>query len=175
MGSAMLASLATGSAAAAPLSNSAGLRDMDVIRNRIGEYSFHYDNRDLDTLAALFWPDATLKVNMLAEMKGRPAIRAWYGSMVDPRGKLRLEVAGKHPELTGYHFNHHVELDGDKAEARADYFSTRVVADPTNAPGRETATTAFNTCGRFRFSLARRDGDWRYQRLEIDIFAGEPA
>ena len=63
----------------------------------------------------------------------------------------------------------------ETAQARADYFSTKVVPDPTNAPSRETATSAFNTCGRFRITLAKRDGDWRYGRLEIDIFAGEPA
>lgn len=174
-GAAMLASLvAGGSAGAATVSNSAGLTDVDQIRNRIGQYSFFYDGHQLDRLADLFWPDATLKVNMLDELKGRPAIHAWYAGMV--KSTLIRAVGGLHDENRIYHvlFNHIIDIDGEKASATADYFSLTVARNhATDSQPLPTASPAFNTCGRFRFSLTKRAGDWRYARLEIDIFAGE--
>jgi hypothetical protein len=152
------------------------MTDMDIVRNRISQYCYFYDSHDLDGLANLFETDATLKVNVIKnEFKGRAAIRDWYRTMTQSALK-KVEGGGEQSENKLYHclFNHIIDLTDGKAAVLADYFSLSVSRNAaTNNDPIPTASPQFLTCGRFRIWLRKSSDDWRYSRLEIDIFSGE--
>jgi hypothetical protein len=152
------------------------MTDMDIVRNRISQYCYFFDSHDLDGLVNLFETDATLKVNVIKdELKGRVAIRDWYRTMTQSALK-KVEGGGEQFENKVYHclFNHIIDLSDGNAVVLADYFSLSVARNAaTNSEPIPTATPKFATCGRFRFWLRKTADDWRYSRLEIDIFSGE--
>lgn len=132
--------------------------DRDSILTLLAKYCFVTDRGSADELAALFWPDCTVNFdgNLHA---GRAAAREgfarWIGKMREPMEGLRHIL---HTPL--------IEVAGEAATSEAYYDADGHV----RRSGR-----AIRLRGLYRTAYARRDGEWRILRHEVQIWKPIPA
>ena len=128
------------------------MSDFEQITAHLARYCHIVDNDDAETIAGLFWYDATLVLN--GEHTGRAAIvtayQDWIGWRREPVEQLRHMI-----------FAPAIELDGDRASVRtyfnADCFSRK-------------SKRAILIRGIYRDEMAKRGGEWRFLRREIDVY-----
>jgi hypothetical protein len=125
--------------------------DDAAVRNLIGAYCQHLDDRRFSDLAALHDADAAFEA-MGKVYKGPAEIQRFFDENVPP------EARGKH-----LCFNTVLHLDGDRGSGVTDY----AVLVPT-ATGYELTNAA--AVGRYIDEFVRRDGQWLFASRRIEFF-----
>jgi ketosteroid isomerase-like protein len=138
------------------------LTDLEAVRRTIAEYCEFYDERMFDEFEQIWTEDATFRVEGRAGgAQGRKEIAAHLES----RGTGAKR--GLQPLLRGIHgvFTPMINIEGDRAQAAADYLSFRVrdgVFDITSG-------------GRFHFQMVKQSDRWRIADLETRLLSPELA
>jgi hypothetical protein len=127
------------------------LSDDGAVRNLIGAYCQHLDDRRFADLAALHAPDATFEA-MGRTCQGPAEIERFFDENVPP------EARGKH-----LCFNTVLDLDGDRGSGVSDY----AVLVPT---GSGYGVTNAAAVGRYIDEFVRRDGQWLFASRRIEFF-----
>ena len=134
------------------------MSDRDAILNLLATYCFVTDRGSADDLAALFWEDCTVDFDSNVH-EGLPAAREgfarWITKMRDPVEGLR-------------HILHtpRIDIDGDSAQSEAYY--------DADCHARKSGR-AIRLRGLYRTEFARRGGEWRILRHEVQIWKPIPA
>ncbi|MFI9381394.1 nuclear transport factor 2 family protein [Kutzneria sp. NPDC052558] len=149
------------------------MTDYQLVNEVLARYLRAADHRDPKSMAAVFWPDATVHVyysgagsdELLGAMEGADAIGAAVENGMVP-----------HPDLGWSHHttvNPIVTIDGDAAEYDAQFlvYSALGIARPADGwpegtSGSQGSITPIES-GYVTTSLRRRDGEWRIQRHVI--------
>ncbi len=127
------------------------LTDDGAVRNLIGAYCQHLDDRRFAELAALHASDATFEA-MGNVYRGPAEIQRFFDENVPP------EARGKH-----LCFNSVVHLEGDRGTGVSDY----AVLVPT---GTGYGLTNAAAVGRYHDEYVRDGGQWRFASRRIEFF-----
>lgn len=133
------------------------LSDRDTILNLLAKYCFITDRGTADELAALFWEDCTVDFGGNVH-EGRAVARdgfaRWITRMRDPVEGLRHIL---HTPL--------IEVAGETATSEAYY--------DADCHARRSGR-AIRLRGLYRTEFARREGEWRILRHEVQIWKPIP-
>lgn len=128
------------------------MTDHERITAHLARYCHIVDNDDAETIADLFWDDATLVLN--GEHTGRAAVIAayqdWIGWRREPVEQLRHMI-----------FAPDIEINGEQATVRT-YFNAHCFSRKSKRP--------ILIRGIYRDEMAKRGGEWRFLRRAIDVY-----
>ena len=130
-----------------------GMTDHEAIQNLLAKYCFLVDRGSAEDIGSLFWEDATVRFGDNVHHGSAEAIRGfdrWIRKMRDPVAGLRHVL---HTPL--------IEIDGDRATAEAYYDAD----GHSRRRGRRISLR-----GVYRDVLVKRDGQWRFQERETQIW-----
>jgi hypothetical protein len=127
------------------------LTDDAAVRNLIGAYCQHLDDRRFADLAALHAPEATFEA-MGNVYRGPAEIQRFFDENVPP------EARGKH-----LCFNSVLQLEADRGSGVTDY----AVLVPT---GSGYGLTNAAAVGRYHDEFVRQDGQWLFASRRIEFF-----
>ena len=123
------------------------------LRNRFHEYV----NTDRwGEIGGLFAPDAELDYSYLGSASGRAEITEFFAAI--PR---LLPAGAGAPFVRQFIHGHDVEVDGDTATGTSFLFATPIYHGQS-----------FVLAGRFADSYVRRDGEWFFATVALDVVAG---
>ena len=135
------------------------LTDLEAVRRTIAEYCEFYDERLFDEFEQIWTEDATFRVEgRRGGAQGRKEIAAHLESRGTKRGPQVLR--GVHGVFTPV-----IDIDGDRAQAAADYLSFRI----------RDGAFQITSGGRFHFQMVKQADRWRIADLETRLLSSEIA
>ena len=125
------------------------------IEDLLTKYAWSIDTKQFDGLDDVFTADAFVDYTSSGGVKGPfPEVKAWLAKVL--------------PHFPAYQHlvtNKHVEIDGDTATSRAEFYNPMVQA------GEKGATTIFFVGGEYHDKIVRTDKGWRIaERIEKSVW-----
>ncbi|WP_185845610.1 nuclear transport factor 2 family protein [Kibdelosporangium aridum] len=137
------------------------VRELEAVRELTRlRYAFHHhlNNQDWDCLGALFATDALLDYGSFGHARGRAAIQDYYSSLLPKMVELQ---GATNVVLKNFSHMPDVTVNGDRAHG-VSFFEEYVRFDRQDV--------VHQSVGRFTDSYALIDGQWLFERVELDHY-----